>query len=337
MHADEMPPPVQMVQLLAGFQISQALYAAAKTGLPDGLRDGPRRAGDLAAQCGTDPDATFRLLRSLAGFGIFTQSDGDTFALTPLGQTLVSDAPNSMRDMALMWMETHYLPFNELVHTVRTGECAATHYYGQPFFDWLAPQPEQVARFTGAMANLTHGIRSFAVASFDFTPFETIVDVGGADGTLLAQVLATVPRAHGVVLDLPHVVDAARATFAAAGLSDRTELVGGDFFAAVPKGGDAYVLSMVLHDWDDDRCRRILENIRSAAPDAALLLVELVVPDGDAPHMSKAIDLTMLGMLTGRERSRAEWESLLSSVGYELRAVHENPTPVPILEARPLP
>ena len=328
------PPPVQMVQLLAGFQLSQGLYAAAKLGVADRLVDGPVSADQVAADLGLDAVALPRLLRTLSAIGVFTETVPGTFGLTPLGETLVSDRPGSMRDLAIMWMETHYAPFAGLIDTVRSGECAATRHYGQPFFAWLSDQPDQVDRFSRAMANLTDGIRVGAIASYDFGDAGHIVDVGGADGALLAKVLATTSDTTGTVFDLPHVLDEAASTIKGYELGDRLSAEGGDFFERVP-GGDTYLLSMVLHDWDDERATRLLANVVAAAPSGARVLAfELVTPPGDEPHMAKMIDLTMLAMLDGRERSAEEMRELFEGAGLVFEGVVSSPTPISIVEAR---
>jgi hypothetical protein len=324
-----------MVQLLSGFQVSQALYVAAKIGVADRLADGPVAVEQLASDLDADPLALSRLLRTLGALGVFSEADPGAYGLTPLGATLVSDREGSMRDLALMWMETHYAPFAGLLETVRTGDCAATEHYGQPFFSWLADQPEQVDRFSRAMANLTDGIKAGAIASYAFPQSGAIVDVGGADGALLARVLESAPAATGVVFDLPHVVAEAAPTLKSYGLGDRMTSEGGDFFEAVPAGGDAYLLSMVLHDWNDLDATRLLSNIRdAAAPGARVLAFELVMPPGDQPHMSKMIDLTMLGMLNGRERTETEMRSLFEGAGLIYDGTVPTPTPISIIEAR---
>jgi O-methyltransferase domain/Dimerisation domain len=323
-----------MVQLLAGFQLSQALYAVARLGVADCLRDGPRDAAAVAAETGADGQALRRVLRSLASVGVFTQSDDGLFGLTPLGETLTSGSPASMRDLAITWMETHYEPFGRLQDTVRTGRCAATEFYGQPFFSWLSGQPEQIARFSRAMGNLTDGIKLHAIESFDFTGASRIVDVGGADGAVLAHILRGAPAATGVVFDLPHVVTEAAGRLPGYGLGDRLTQAAGDFFTAVPAGADTYLLSMVLHDWSDAEARQLLTAIKAAAPAGARLVAfELVVPDGDTPHMAKMIDLTMLGMLTGKERTQAEFRLLLEEAGFKFEGVSATPTPVSVITA----
>ena len=329
------PPPVQMVQLLSGFQVSQALYVAAKIGVADRLVDGPVPVTQLATRLDADPLALSRLLRTLSSLGVFNETEPGTFGLTPLGATLVSGREGSMRDLALMWMETHYAPFAGLLDTVRTGQCAATQHYGQPFFSWLASQPEQVDQFSRAMANLTDGIKAGAIAGYDFPDTGTIVDVGGADGALLAKVLDTAPNTTGIVFDLPHVVAEAAATLKSYGLGDRLTSEGGDFFESVPAGAETYLLSMVLHDWNDTDATRLLANIRTAAvPGARVIAFELIMPTGDQPHMSKMIDLTMLGMLNGRERTDSEMRALFEDAGLIYDGATPTPTPISIVEAR---
>jgi hypothetical protein len=323
-----------MVQLLAGFQVSQALYSAAKLGLPDALATGPGDIGEIATHLQVDPDALSRLARTLTGLGVLAAEGERRYGLTPLGATLTSDAPGSMRDLALMWMETHYAPFAGLADGIRTGTCPADTHYGRPFFDWLSGQPEQASRFSGAMANLTNGIKAAAFATYDFSGSRRIVDIGGADGSLLVHALSTSPDARGVSYDLPHVVPAVEAVAKSAGLEDRLSGVGGDFFASVPSGFDTYLMSMILHDWDDERASVILRNIARAADSGArVTALELVVPDGDEPHMAKMIDLTMLGMLHGRERTEQEMRALVEGAGLVYRGTTATPTPLSFIEA----
>src|SRR4051794_32603514 len=240
---DGPPPPVQMVQMLAGFQVSQALYVIAKLDVAGRLVAGPRGVADLALAVDADEAALRRLLRSLAGFGLFSETEPDTYALTPLGATLAADTPGSMRDLALTWMETHYGAFGRLLDGVRSGEPAATLHYEMPFFAWLGGQPEQAQRFTGAMGNLTEGIKAHALAGYQLPPGELVADLGGADGSVLTRLLED---RRGIVFDLPHVIEASGERIARLGLTAEA----GDFFERVP-AADVYLLSMVLHDWDD--------------------------------------------------------------------------------------
>jgi hypothetical protein len=239
-----------------------------------------------------------------------------------------------MRDLALMWMETHYAPFGELLEGVKTGASAATNHYGQPFFGWLSGQPEQADRFSHAMANLTNGIKAGAIASYDFSGAGRIVDLGAADGTLLARILHATTGVTGVAFDLPHVVAAAEPTVKGYDLGDRLTQSSGDFFSAVPDEGDTYIFSMMLHDWDDAQAAKILANLRAAArPGTKVVGFELVLPDDGGPHMAQMIDLTMLAMLGGRERTAAEYQSLFEAAGFSFAGVTATPTPMSIIEA----
>lgn len=333
--ADDVPAPARMAELLGGFELSQALYVVAKLDIASALTAGPRSVDDLAAVTGCHPDSLRRLVRTLSGVGVFTRRDGDVVALTRFGATLAAGTPGSVRDLALMRMEMGYAPFAELVHTVRTGVSAAIKHYGKPFFDWLAEDDERVALFTAAMSSFGDGVRGGALSGYRPPPGRTIADIGGADGTQLAALLDADPTRHGIVFDLPHVVPAARALLARRGLDQRVEVVGGDFFVQVP-AADVYVLSTILHDWDDAAATRILHAIKTAAtPGARLLVVETIVPPGDEPHYSKALDLTMLGMVTGKERTRPEYETLLAASGFTIDRVvpTPNPSPFSIIEA----
>jgi O-methyltransferase domain/Dimerisation domain len=333
MQADELPPPAQMVLLLGGFRISQALYAAAALGVADQLAAGPAPAEALAGRAGAHAPSLYRLLRTLASVGVFTEPEPGVFALTPLGQTLASGQPGSMRDVVIMFMETHYAPFGELLHTIRTGQPAAEHLYGEPFFTWLSHHPGQAGRYTAAMASLTGGFKTAAIASLPLDDTHTVVDVGGADGTVLAAILAAHPHLRGVLFDLPHVITAAPQTLARHGVGDRAECAGGDFLESVPAGGDAYLVSLVLHDWPDPQARRILANIAAAGRGARLLVLDFVVPPGDAPHMSKISDLNMLAMMGGKERTGPEWRELLESTGFSGIEIRQTGTPFSVIQA----
>jgi hypothetical protein len=321
--------------MLAGFQLSQALYVAARLGVPDALAAGPRPIAALAAELGVDRASLARLVRTLTAVGVFRSEGPGRYGLGPLGPTLTTGTPGSVRDLAIMWLETHYGAFGRLLDGVRQGRPAADLHYGEPFFSWLGRHPDHVARFTGAMADLTASLKAPALARFDLGDARLVVDVGGADGAVLAQLLADAPAVKGIVYDLPHVVGAADDLLARHDLADRVRGEGGDFFTGVPAGGDLYVLAFVLHDWSDAECVRILANVRRAmAPGGRLALIEFVVPDGDEPHPAKMIDLTMLGMLTGQERTRDQWATVLGLAGFELTGIATAEGEVSIIDAR---
>jgi hypothetical protein len=329
------PPSAVLVRILGGFQVSQAAYVVAKLGVATILeQEGPTTAAALAERTGARPEPLARLVRTLAPLGLFS-TEGDTVAVTPVGALLSEKHPESLYDAALMWMETHYLPFSELLHSVVTGRPGADKYLGEPFFDYLNGDPDRSALFSRAMADLTAGLRTGMFDGYRLPAGRTVADIGGADGSVLVELLDrdADPRRRGIVFDLPTTVVNAEPTIAAAGLGGRVELVGGDFFDAVPPA-EIYVLSHVLHDWDDESARRILSTIATAAPAGArVLVVEGLVPPGDTPHLSKTLDLTMLGVLTGKERTEAEFRDLLDSAGFGLDRTLPTATAYSILEA----
>ncbi|GAA4299995.1 methyltransferase [Actinomadura luteofluorescens] len=314
----EAPPSAQMIQLLGGFQFSQALYVIAKLDVASRLDGGAMAIDELAAACGARPELLRRLIRSLAPLGVFHRPDEDTVETTPLGATLSTRRPDSVRDIALYYMETHYLPFSELLHTARTGEPAARRYLGRPFFDWVVATPGMAGLQSRAMAGFTGGLRDRMFDGYRLPEGEVVADIGGADGTILARLLAGEPARRGILFDLPEIVPGARKKIDDLGMADRVEVVPGDFFDSVP-AADVYVLAAVLHDWDDDSCLRILRSVRSAAaPGARIVVIEGVVPPGDVPHPTKMIDLTMLALTTGKERSATEYAELFAAAGFTL-------------------
>jgi O-methyltransferase domain/Dimerisation domain len=313
----EIPPAVRMQQLLTGFEVSQALYVIAELGVATALLDGPRSVKELALATGADLDALGRIIRFLASLGVF-QTDGETVTVTDLGRTLADGPPDSVRGLARYWMKTHYAPFGELLHTARTGEIAAVKYLGRPFFEWISESPQLSDIQNTAMADGGRSARGDLLSGYKLPGSGTVADIGGADGTLLAEFLAGEPARHGIVFDLPNVVSTAARTLADAGMSERVAVIGGDFFESVPSA-DTYLMSVVLHDWDNAAAARILRNVAAAAaPGARLVLLEMVIPEGDGPHFTKMIDMVMLAMLGGRERTSAEWRKLLADGGFTL-------------------
>lgn len=332
MSAPTPPPSIVMTQLLGGFQVSQALYVVAKLDVCTMLDDGPRTVADLAEHSGVPADPLGRLIRTLIMVGVF-RSQGDLVATTPLGTLLSRNHPASLVDVAELWMETHYAPFGDLLSTVRTSVPGATRYFGKPMFEWLSEDPERSALMTRAMANVTGALREGMFDGYDLPPGQVVADIGGADGSVLRQLLADRPERTGVILDLPAVEPSAVAHLAEQGLSDRITFTAGDFFESVP-AADIYVMSFILHDWDNESAVRILESIRKASnPGARLLVLEGVVPLGDTPHMMKMVDLTMLGMVPGRERTEPEFRTLLEQAGFTLDRIVPTPTVFSIVEA----
>jgi hypothetical protein len=328
-------PRVQLLRMMTASWLSQAIYAAAKLELADRLAGGPQHPDELAQAADADPKAVYRLLRALAGFGIFVEDEAGRFSLTPMGELLGSDRPDSVRSLAVMMGEELYQAWGSLLYSVRTGQPAFEQVFGKTLFDYLKSTPESGATFDACMGTI-HGAESDSVvAAYDFDSCRTVVDVGGGVGSLLQAVLRSCPDVRGVLFDLPEVIERAQESVTTAGLDGRCELVSGSFFDSVPAGGDIYLLRHVIHDWDDEKAANVLRNCRQAMPDhGRLLVVETIIPPGNEPGVGKVLDLNMLVVVGGQERTRAEFESLFASAGLHLKQII--PTSVPrlsILEA----
>jgi hypothetical protein len=321
------PPFVALFQMITGYYISQALYVAAKLGIADRLKDGPRSYDELAHATGTHAPSLYRLLRLLVSAGVFAEQEDGRFTLAPIGSYLQTEMPGSLRDVALQYTgPLHQQAWSALLHSVQTGETAFDHLFGMGLFPYLAHHPEEAAVFNAAMTAFSTQIAAAVVAAYDFAPFGTIVDVGGGQGALLRAILRATPTAHGVLFDLPHVITGAKEPIESAGLTERCTVVGGDFFESVPSGGDAYLLSGVIHDWDEERSVRILNNChRAMRPQGKLLLVEAVVParvDRSVPsQFSVRGDINMLVHTGGRNRTEAEYRALFAAASFMLTRI----------------
>ena len=331
------PPPVTLLQMMTGYWVSQALYVAAKLGVADLLTEGPRPVEDLAAVTQTDAPSLRRVLRALASVGVFTEATPGMFALTPLAALLRTGASDSMRALAIMYAEEQYRTWGDILYSVQTGKTAFEQQFGTSYFQYLAQHPEADRVFNEAMTGWTTQLVGAVMDAYDFSPFQTIVDVGGSYGTLLAAILRSNPAAQGILFDQPHVVTAAEEQLIAAGVAERCTTVGGDFFIEVPAGGDAYVLAQILHDWDDERSVAILRQCRRAiSTHGKLLVIELVLPPGEEPFFGKWLDLHMLVLLGARERTAAEYEVLLRATGFALARVVPTAAGPSIVEAVPV-
>lgn len=331
------PGHVATMELLAAGWLSQAIHAAAELGVADALADGPRTGAELAAQIGADEQALHRLLRLLISHGIFTERRDGRYALTSMARALRRDADVSLRDAALFFgSPIHRDNWSHLVDAVRTGKPVGEALHGMSFFDQVRADRKLGTLFDNAMTSIGSLGLEPVLAAYDFTRFGTVVDVGGGDGTLLAEILRRAPRSRGVLMELPGVVESATTRLADLGLIDRCTIERGSFFDSVPQGGDAYLLKHVLHDWPEDDAGRILAAVRAAMkPDARLLIIELVVPENTRPHPGKFVDLEMLVNTGGRERTAAEYRKLLARFGFTLTNVIPTASPDNVLEARP--
>ncbi|HEV2236097.1 MAG TPA: methyltransferase [Ktedonobacterales bacterium] len=309
--------------LVDGYRVSQALYGVVLLGIPDLLAHGPRASDDLAGATGAHAGALFRVLRFLAGVGLFDEVAPRTFGLTAAGALLRSDVPGSLNASVRMRMDpANWQAWGDMQHSLRTGEPAFDHVHGQGLFDYLSAHPNAARNFDASMTDNTARSGTAITAVYDFSGIARVVDVGGGQGRLLATVLHAHPAMRGVLFDRPPVIEAARASLAAAGVLERCELVGGDFFAAVPSG-DAYLLRQVLHDWDEARATAILASCgRAMAADGRVLVIERVVaPDYHQALPTLSMDMVMLVLLGGLQRTEDEYRALFTGAGLRLARV----------------
>jgi C-methyltransferase len=335
MHQRLVPAPIAISELILGAWVSQAIQAAAELRVADALADGPLPIDELAGRVGADPDALGRLMRALIGRGVFRQRRDGRYDLTPLADTLRSDAPVSMAGLALfVGSPQHREHWSQLMESVTTGKPAVPLLRGKEFFDYLADEPEFAALFNDAMTSVAELAEAAVVAAYDFRPYPTIVDVGGGHGGLLAAILAATPTALGVLYDLPDVVAGAPALLRQRGVDERVRIEQGSFFDKVPAGGDAYILKNVIHDWPTEQAAAILGNVRAAAgKGAAVLLIELVIPEHDRDFLGKWSDLEMLLAGAGRERTESGYRDFLQESGFRMTRVVQSASPFSVVEA----
>lgn len=330
-----MPPEAFLTNIAFGALMTQALYVAAKLGIADLLAGDEKSVAELAAATEMNENALYRVLRSLAGSGIFRETEPRSFVNTDYSEVLRSDAANSMRNGAIfMGEDWHWNVWGNLLESVKTGKPAwgFTHG-GKEVFDYFGENPHQSEIFNNAMTDMSFGTAPPVVEAYDFSGFQTFADIAGGHGFLLAQILKSAPKTKGILFDLPYVVAGADEMLAREGVSERVEKVGGDFFAEVPSA-DGYIMKHIIHDWDDERCVKILQSIYSAMNDGGkLLIVESVVPEGNEPHYSKLLDLEMLVSPGGVERTGDEYRELLARAGFRLTRIIPTKSPFSIIEA----
>lgn len=325
-------------EMITAFRVSDLVATAAELRLADYLADGPKSSAELAGLCGAHPETLHRVLRALARIELVQFTPDGRFALATLGEPLRRDAPDSLYRMARLWgTDLFKLTWMRLPHSVRTGQSAQEHLYGLRQFDYLATQPEVASIFNDGMLAGTLTVAAAVVDAYDFSGFQSIVDVGGGSGALAATILQAHPRLRGVVFDLPFCEQGATEFLASAGVGERCEFAGGDFFQSIPSGADAYLLKFILHDWEDARCAQILKTCRaSVSPGAKLLLVESVLPPDGGPLTDAVFgDVTMIVHTGGRERTEAEYAQLLDAAGFRLSRVVPTRVAQSVIEAVP--
>jgi hypothetical protein len=332
-----LPPHVRLIEMATAAVVSRVVWVAAKLGVADLLAGGARSADELAGPVGLHAPSLHRLLRTLGMLGIVHEEDGHRFSLTPVGEALREGAPGCARSTILTFGgPAMSAALGEFEHSIRTGQTGFEKALGVPIFGYFAQHPDEARLFSETMIGF-HGAEPPAVAAaYDFGPVGTLVDVGGASGNMLAAVLTRHPGVRGVLFDLPHAVSQAGPLLASNGIDGRVSVVAGDFFSSVPAGGDCYLLSHIIHDWSEEQCLTILRNVRAAMkPEGRLLIVEMVLPTGDAPHPGKLLDMVMLVVPGGRERTEMEYRDLLAKAGFRLTRVVPTASPVSVVEALP--
>lgn len=328
------PASLLMYSMISSFWVSRAIYIAAKLGIADYLQQ-PKTAQELATLTDTHAPSLYRVLRALASLGIFAEDDNHRFRLTPLAATLQTDATASLRFMAIAELgDERYLGWGNVLHSVKTGETAFDQIAGMSIWDYYSQHPENGKFFDRAMTNLTASVVKGVLESYDFSSLSTVVDVGGGQGSLISAILKANPTLKGILFDMPSVIADALPKLAEEGIADRCVGVGGNFFESVPVGGDAYLLKWIIHDWDDPQAIAILKNCYQAMSDnGKLLLIELVVFPGNEQPLAKVLDLNMLVMMGGKERTEAEYRVLLQAAGFQLTRIIFTSLPVNVIEA----
>jgi hypothetical protein len=323
-----------MARMITGYWASQMVYVAARLGLADLLTGGPRTSDELATATGTHPGSLYRLLRALASIGVFAEAEGRRFSMTPLAETLRADVPGSQRATALMMVGQFYDAWGDLLGSVRTGLSAFQALHGRSFFEYLARDPDEARTFDDAMTAFNDRKTTATLEAFDFSGVRVLADVGGGNGSALVRTLRRYPEMRGILFDLPGVVE--KVELREAGLADRCRVIGGSFLEAVPGGADVYLLRHIIHNWDDGRAETILRNVRRAMPDGSrLLVVERVIRPGEESTFGKPMDLTMLVVHGGRERTEEEFRRLFEAAGFRLTRIVPTATDVSVFEGEP--
>jgi len=331
----ELGPTEQMLQMMSGLWVSRGIWVAAKLGISDHLADGPKTADELAKLTDTHSDSLYRILRMLAMVGIYKEDGERKFSLTPLSETLLSDAVGTLRGAAIAEMgEVHYAAWGNIMHSVRTGEIAFDNHFGMDIWQYFQKDPEKAENFNRYMAASSELLNQAISTQYDFSSYKKLIDVGGGIGGMISAILDKNPGLNGAIYDAPSVVEQAKGFLASRGLSDRCETIAGDFFQSVPAGGDIYSMRWILHDWEDSKSITILENIKNVLPASGkLVLAEAVVPEVGEPHFSKFFDLIMLTMTGGRERTEKEWGTLFKRAGYRIDRIIRTESFLSIIEA----
>ncbi len=332
---NQMNLPKTLLQMSNGTFVTQTIYVAAKLGIADLLKDGPKSSDELAKLTDVDAQSLYRLLRALSSQGIFAEGENRQFELTPLAAYLQTNIPGSMRAFAIILGEPWFWQVcGSLLDSVKTGKNAFENVFGMEPFAYLAQHPERAQILSEAINAFTSSIIPALLASYDFSTISKIVDVCGGQGTLIAEILKANPTMKGILFDQPPVAQGARHSIEAKGVAERCEIVGGNFLEFVPSGGDAYILKHILHTCNDEIALIILKNChRAMAENSKLIIFEAVIPSANKPSLSKWFDLHMLLMGDGQERTETEYRELLAAAGFMVNKVIFTQAPIDVIEA----
>ncbi len=326
--------PDQLMQMLFGFAASRAIGVAAELRIADLLKEGPKTAEEMALQINVHPRSLYRVLRACASIGVFEEDPSKKFSLTPLAEPLISDTPRSLRAFAeMITTDWQFQTWAELPYSVRTGQPAFDKVHGMTSFDYFWTHEKAGKVFNDAMTSNSAFSSAAVVNGYDFSSIKKLVDVGGGHGLLLASVLAKYTNVKGVLYDTPAIVEEAKKLLTAHGVMERCETIGGNFFQSVPEGGDAYLMKHIIHDWNDEQCMVLLGNCRKAMKEGGrVLVVEMIVPEGNAPSPAKFLDLQMLQYLPGCERTEVEYRTLFENAGFTLTRSVPTMSPFSVIE-----
>lgn len=329
----EVSLPQQLDRMITGYRTSQSIFAAAKLGIADLLKDGPQHIDQLAEASHTNSEALYRLLRALASIGIFAEGDQRQFSLTPMAEFLRSDIPDSKRALAMMAGDEQFQAWSEILYTLETGKKSFDKVFNRPIFEYLSEHPDKGHIFDQAMTGVHGRETSTILEAYDFSEFKVLADIGGGNGSNITSLLQHYSEMKGILFDLPHVVERSKMNIEKVGLSNRCTLIGGSFFDSIPLTADAYLMRHIIHDWDDEKSLTILRNCHAVMPEnSKLLVIESVIPPGNEPFAGKFLDLVMMLIPGGKERTEEEYKALYEQVGFELTRIVPTKTELSIIE-----
>ncbi|HZJ47098.1 MAG TPA: methyltransferase [Pyrinomonadaceae bacterium] len=328
------PPEVALMQMLFAPLAAQAIHVVAKLGVADQLANGPRSINELAQETGSDASSLYRVLRALASFGVFAEKPNKVFELTPSADLLRTDVKGSLRDIAaFMGADWHWSVWGQLSYSVRTGKPAWDHVHGKAAFPYFSENKEAGRIFDDAMSSNSSLAIDALLKAYDFSQYGILVEVAGGHGRLLSAIVAATHGLKGILFDQPYVIEGAGEKLKNSPVASRIELQSGDFFVSVPRGGDAYLMKHIIHDWDDERALSILTNVKRAMnPGAKLLLVEVVITEENTADVGKFVDLEMLVSPGGKERTAQEYDELFARAGYRLTRIIPTESPYSVIE-----